>query len=245
MKNGMIKKINRMFLLLLLSAISGFVYAQETTKLNVTIALKIKDGDLKNSLVTITRKDAPFMVLDPGKGENAVDLPLGYEYIFTFTKLGYVSQNIYVDTHVPENREKQEFGKQIFKILLEKEASKDARTNIKIAYSTTINDFDFIKGDFKPEKPVKKEPATATTKVKPANETTTVATTKKQGVTKTGGLIKDKKVTQYDTKKITTIIINIDNTDYTYRKEEYDWGGLFFYKNDVQITADAFKIETE
>lgn len=229
--------------LIILVSVSGLC-AQTTSKLDVAVALKVKDGDLKNALVTITRKGEPFNILDPGKGETSVELPLGYEYQFSFTKLGYVTQNVYIDTHVPENREKGTFRKQIFKVVLVKEREDD-RPDVRLAYSMDIEDFDFIKGN-----------VTKTNKVKP--ETTTTAKTKQDAVvttldqtgstvqnTKAGSKIKDKKVIQQDTKRITTITIIIDDKEYLYKKEEYDWGGTFFYKNGMAITADTFKSETE
>jgi hypothetical protein len=231
---------------LLLLFFSGMYAQQDVHKLHVTIAMKIKDGDLKNSLVTIARKDAPFKVLDPGKDENTVELPLGYEYVFTFTKLGYTSQNIYVDTHVPEKRENEEFKKQVFKVELEKEPNKEARSNIKITYSMAINDFDFIKGDFsKNEKVVKKETTTAVktkTNVPVQQKNETAVTTPEK---KAGSKIKDKKVIQQDTKKFTIITVIVDGVEDIYKKEEYDWGGVFFYKNDIRITAEAFESETK
>ena len=217
--------------------------AQTTAKLDVSIALKVKDGDLKNALVTITRKGEPFKVLDPGKGETSVELPLGYEYQFSFAKLGYITQNIYIDTHVPEHRENGTFRKQIFKVQLEKEREED-RHDVKLAYNMDIEDFDYIKGNISKTNKVKPEnTTTAKTKADWLDVRGQTDTLKKN--TKAGSKIKDKKVIQQDTKRITTITIVIDEKEYIYKKEEYDWGGTFFYKNGVAITADTYRSETE
>ena len=231
----------------ILVSFSG-LYAQSaaTAKLEVVVALKVKNGDLKNSQVTITRKGEPFKILDPAQGETTVELPLGYEYLFAFTKLGYVTENIYIDTHVPENREKRTFKKQNFKVELEKERDKESGGDIKLAYNMSLQDFDYYKG--KGPRLIKEKVAapvsTAKTKVNVA-DTVREPSNPEEHTTKAGGKIKDKKVTQMDTKKITNITIVIDDKEYIYKKEEYDWGGVFFYKNGMGITSDTYRMETE
>ena len=221
------------------------LYAQQTPKLDITIALKVKDGDLKNSLVTVTRKNEPFKILDPGKDETTIELPLGYEYVFAFTKLGYETQKITVDTHVPENREKGQFRKQIFKVVLEKNSEKE-QPNVKIAYSMSIKDFDFVKGDeIKQERTGKKDPHTTSTTKKPEVAVSAKDPSSSNQESKKNSKIKDKQVVQQDTKKITTITISIDDKDYIYKKEEFDWGGTFHYKNGVSITENTYRAETE
>lgn len=239
------KYSNIVAVLLILLSFSKAYSQQTIPKLGVTVKLKIKDGDLKNSLVTITRKNEPFKILDPGKGENTVDLPLGYEYTFAFTKLGYVTQNVIIDTHVPENRERGEFRKQVFSVELGKERDKDVQYNIKLAYNMDIGDFDYLKGKAaKNEKVQKKETLTTNHKIKP--DTTSLQNKNTaNNPKKTGSKIKDKKVIQEDTRKFTIITITIDDEDYIYKKEEYDWGGVFFYKNGVAITENTFNSETE
>jgi hypothetical protein len=227
---------------------SSLTVAQTTQKLNVTVSLKIKDGDMKNSLVTITRVNEPFKILDPSKGESIVDLPLGYEYQFAFTKLGYATKSIIVDTHVPENRELKPFKKQVFKVELEKEAT-GGQSNVKIAYNMSLNDFDFYKGDFSKTEKVNAQKNNPVNTTKPKENTTT--TTPQTNVNpekqtqNNHSKIKDKKVIQQDSKKITIITINSDGKDYIYKKEEFSWGGTFFYKNDVSITESTFINETE
>jgi len=60
-------------------------------------------------------------------------------------------------------------------------------------------------------------------------------------------IVKDKeeKVIQEDRRKITTITVNIDGTDYVYKKEEYSWGGVYFYKDGKNITESTYNKETE
>lgn len=242
--NTLLKCFSTVGMVLMLISVSN-IYAQQTTKLNVTIALKVKDGDLKNSLVTVTRKNEPFKILDPGKGENTIELPLGYEYVFAFTKLGYETQKIFVDTHVPENRELRAFRKQIFKVVMEKKSEKD-RPDVTIAYSKSIDDFDFIKGDTPKIDKTSKKDTVNTVKAKQESvapvQDPTVGNKQNSGVS---SQIKDKKVVQQDTKKITTITITIDEKDYIYKKEEFDWGGTFYYKNGVSITENTYRAETE
>ncbi|MGB3948607.1 MAG: hypothetical protein WBM13_11530 [Bacteroidia bacterium] len=230
---------------LFMFSVASFIHAQTVYKLDVSIAMKVKGGDLKNALVTVTRKNEPFKILDPSKGETTIEVPLGYEYLFTFTKLGYITQYIVIDTHVPENRELKPFKKQDFKVELQRESNKDLAEKIKLAYNMNLADFDFIKGPApKIDKNLKKENIATT----PINKTTTAkidSTANSSRVTKKGDKIKDKKVIQQDSKRITLITISIDEKDYIYKKEEYSWGGVFYYKNDISITGDTFLTETE
>ncbi len=48
-----------------------------------------------------------------------------------------------------------------------------------------------------------------------------------------------------DRKKITLVTVNIDGTDIIYKREQYSWGGVFFYKGATIITERTFAKETE
>ncbi|MES2590392.1 MAG: hypothetical protein V4608_00820 [Bacteroidota bacterium] len=218
------------------------VSAAETPKLNLAFTLKIKNGDLKNSLITIGRTNEEFIVLSPELGEDHVELPLGFEYVITFSKPGYASKSVSVDTHVPENRELREFLKQMFMIELEKLPGNNTEPVNRIAYSMKIGDFDFVRVEAKTVKTpqIAAIPESKATTSEQMNDSKT-----EQGkVTKRGGKIKEKRVIQEDTKKITIIIVTINDKEHTYKKEEFSWG-TYFYKNGLNITGETFTDETE
>jgi hypothetical protein len=56
---------------------------------------------------------------------------------------------------------------------------------------------------------------------------------------------KEEKIIQEDKRKITVVTVNIDGVDYVYKKEEWNWGGLYFYKDGKNITERTFAKETE
>ncbi len=56
---------------------------------------------------------------------------------------------------------------------------------------------------------------------------------------------KEERVIQKDRLKITIIIVTIDSTPYEYKKEEYAWGGTYFYKDGKNITEGTFEKETQ
>jgi hypothetical protein len=66
-------------------------------------------------------------------------------------------------------------------------------------------------------------------------------------VTQDKPIIKNKteKIIQKDRLKITLVTVTINGFDYEYRKEEYAWGGTYYYKDVRNITASAFDKETE
>ncbi len=53
------------------------------------------------------------------------------------------------------------------------------------------------------------------------------------------------KIIQEDRRKITIVIVNVDGVDHIYKKEEYSWGGCYYYKSDKRITDLTFDRETD
>jgi len=256
-----IKNFNFSILLILVFFSSPIIFAQEVPTVNVTLKLKIKDGDLKNSQITITKKGAPYKVIDPTSNGTAVDLPLGFEYVFTFSKIGYVTNSVVVNTHVPENREKGKFAKQISEVELEKQSGKleDNYVHVigQIMYNMSKGDFDFDKGSIAKTDKIKKNEQ-GSSPIPKAKTNTTVSHKSNQvqpvleqsgnnsNVISTGPIIKNKvkKIIQEDSRKITIITVTSDGKEYVYKKEEYGWG-IYFYKDGKSITESTFKNETE
>jgi hypothetical protein len=248
------ENFNATVLLVLLFFSSSILFAQEIPVVNVTFKLKILNGDLKSSQITITKTDAPYIVIDPNKEGDAVDLPLGFEYSITFTKTGYNTKRMLVDTHVPENRERGDFERQISEVTLEKLSGKLEDNYVqmigKIKYSMSKADFDFDKVPAaqedktkkieKPPLPPNPKPITSSPK---QNQPLPAVVNKSEPVSKTKGKNKVVKVISEDYKKITIITITIDGKDIIYKKEEYDWG-TFFYKDGKRITGDTYTNET-
>ena len=57
---------------------------------------------------------------------------------------------------------------------------------------------------------------------------------------------KTEKIIQEDRRKITIITVTVNNDlEYVYKKEEYSWGGVYFYKNNKRITELTYEKETE
>lgn len=238
-KSKAIKKFS--IIILLLASLFSFsgIGAQEVPKVNVSLKLKIKDGDLKNSQITITKTGEPYKVIDPDKGVGMVDLPLGFEYTFKYTKEGYNTKIVIMDTHIPENREKGMFAKMISEVELEMLTGKLEDNYIqfvgKITYSEIKGDFDFEK-----ESSIKKDSDQKTENLFQDPPTKGISHSNKQD----GKKNKDVKTIQEDYKKFTIITISIDGKDCIYKKEEYGWG-IFYYKDGKRITESTFLNETQ
>lgn len=56
---------------------------------------------------------------------------------------------------------------------------------------------------------------------------------------------KEEKIIQKDRLKITIIVVTINGLPFEYKKEEYTWGGLYFYKDGANITEGMFARDTE
>lgn len=133
-------------ILLLFLFMPALILSQEVVKVNITLKLIIKEGDLKNSQITITKMGVPYKVIEPGQEINVFDLPLGTEFTFTLTKIGYNTKRVLINTNVPANREKGTFAKHIFEVVLEKKIGKLEDNYIqllgKFSYSAAKGDFD-------------------------------------------------------------------------------------------------------
>ena len=53
------------------------------------------------------------------------------------------------------------------------------------------------------------------------------------------------RIFQDDRKKTTVITVTINHEDILYKKEEYNWGAVYFYKNNTYITETTYRTETE
>lgn len=258
--------------------------AQDEPVFTIRFLLEIKGGTLENALVTITRNGAPFRVIDPKKGRVSVELNFGEEYLFTCTKMGFITKSVVVDTHVPLDGEKFDYGKFSATVTLDKQPEDQEITYTqpvgRIMYFPSLDNFGYDK-DYtaKAEEMQKKAEATPTAKPKPPVPNPKPVTEKKTPpqlppsnpipvvvkepdnkiekpkpkpvIKDTGGgqkpitKRKEERVTNEYRKKITVITVTINSVDYIYKKEEYIWGGTYFYKDGGYITGSTFEKETE
>lgn len=272
-------------LLLMMLAPSSLLFAQEPGTLHFKIKFTVDKGKLENALITITRDGAPYRVIDPNKGKYNVNLELGSAFVFVFSKPGYITKSVVVDTHVPNGREKEYFAEFIAEVNLEQQPEDKVITYSqpvgKVKYSNPAGDFDFdndytatakeqqkkdIQNSVPKVKetavPVVKAPAVAskpketvsskpvpvevkTPEYKSAPEKPKIVANEPDVPTKPVVKNKEEHIVQKDRLKITTISVNVDGIDYIYKKEEYSWGGIYFYKNERNISESTFRNETE
>ena len=121
--------------------------SQEEAKLNLKVKFYIEKGRLENALITITRNGQPYKVIDPNKGKYSLDLELNSDFVFAFTKPGYISKSVIVDTHVPKGRDQEYFNEFIAEVTLEPQPEDKVVTYSqpvgKIKYSNPSGDFDY------------------------------------------------------------------------------------------------------
>lgn len=258
--------------------------AQDEAKLNLKVKFSVEKGKLDNALITITRDGQPYRVIDPNKGKYKLDLELNSNFMFAFTKSGYISKNVIIDTHVPNGREAEYFNEFIAEVTLEPQPEDKIVTYTqpvgKIKYSVPSGDFDYDNDysataqaqqqkDKERAVPKPKEPAPNPRPTPPSVPKTETPPSKpipvavKQPEYKPEPEVKKKEepkpdpprkpvtrdreehIVQKDRVKITTVTVKIDGVEYHYRKEEYSWGGIYFYKDEKNITDSAYAIETE
>jgi hypothetical protein len=132
--------------LLLLVFNSVAVFGQDANTFNLKVKFSIQGGGLDNALITITKNGAPYRVIDPSKSKYVLDLELGANFLLVFTKQGYITKSISVDTHVPQGREKGDFVQYIATVELARQPEDQEITYTQpvghIKYENQMGEFD-------------------------------------------------------------------------------------------------------
>lgn len=249
------------------------ISAQNTPVFTVRLIIDIKDGGLDNVWISITKNGATYRTINPnGKSKYMVDFELGAEYLITVTKPNYITKSVIVNTQIPNGRENNDFAKFDARIELNKQPEDQEITYTqpvgKIGYNYTAGDFDFDtqyiaqakemqkKAEANPKPKTKTPPPPPPTsnpipvevkqpEYKPEPPKTKPTIKEPEFPQKPIVKNKEEKSIQRDRVKITIIVVTIDNTSYEYKKEEYAWGGTYYYKNGRNITENTFEKETE
>lgn len=213
-----------------------------------------------------------------------MDLELGSDFLFTFTKPGHITKQVIINTVIPNGREKEDFAKFTADVGLEMQPEDKIVTYSqpvgRIKYNGLVGDFDFDKDytktatesqlkDKENAKPKPKEPTPNPRPEPPKPVTQELPPSKPipveikqpeytpeppkpkpvvvEPVIDYKPAVKDKveKIIQKDRLKITIIIVKINEVDFEYMKEEYAWGGVYYYKNGKNITERTYEKDTE
>ncbi len=271
------------FIGIVLICFSSILFAQ-APMFSVKLKFSVQQGGLENSLITITRDGKPYRTIDPSGGKYFVDLELGSDFVFTFTKPGHITKQVIINTVIPNGREKEDFAKFTADVGLEMQPEDKIVTYSqpvgRIKYNGLVGDFDFDKDYTKtatesqikdkanakpkpkeptpnprpePPKPVVQElPPSKPIPVEIKQPEYTPEPPKPKPVVVEPVIdykpsVKDKveKIIQKDRLKITIITVKINDVDFEYMKEEYAWGGVYYYKNGKNITERTFEKDTE
>ncbi len=271
------------FIGFLLVCFSSSLFAQAPS-FSIKLKFSVQQGGLENSLITITRNGQPYRTIDPSKGKYYIDLELGSNFVFTFTKPDHISKQVIINTTVPNGREKDEFAKFTADVGLEMQPEDKVVTYTqpvgRIKYSGLTSDFDFDKDytqtateaqkkDKENAKPKPKEPTPNPRPDPPKPVVAELPPSKPIPVEvkqpeykpeppkpkpvvvepvfdyKPAVKNKEERIIQKDRLKITIIMVTIKDEEYEYKKEEYTWGGLYYYKDGKNITEGTFEKDTE
>ena len=135
-------------LLLVFSLVLPLVsFSQGDIKLEVPIKIKVNEGNLDGAEVTIIKNGGSPRKL-PFSAKFSLKLDLNANYIIKFTKPGFITKSIEINTTVPDSRANDGFDPYPFELKLFKQYD---GVNIvvfdqpvaKIAFSNEIDDFDY------------------------------------------------------------------------------------------------------
>ncbi len=135
------------FCLLFSLLIPRYSYAQPRT-VNVQINFKVEDGNFDKAYVVMENLTTGEKQTLPGQSKYAVNLKLNNDYILSFTKPGYITKKIQLNTAAPADRIDQGFYPIPMMVILIKQYD---GVNIvvfnqpvaKYKYSKVTDDFDY------------------------------------------------------------------------------------------------------
>lgn len=110
--------------LILLVCIGSFLSPNswgQSNGLRVKYNLFVDDGKSDGSKVTIERDGQKWKVRDGADGKNNIDLDYQHDYIFSFSKNGYVTKKVFISTKVPKSSIKDGFDPYVFDITIYKQ----------------------------------------------------------------------------------------------------------------------------
>jgi len=254
--------------LLLFVCLPFSVLAQKNF-LDYELKISIENGDIDNVKISITKNGNPFRTID-SKKKYDLKLDLGMEYVITATKLGYITKSIVVDTRVPDGRDEEEFRPFESEIILKPQPEEEEITYTqpvgRIKYSNDTGDFDYDK-DYSAKSQEMQKKADANPKKRPKEKNDSITSKSKviekkvekkvesnpqKVVEKQASLTVDpvirtvvERIVQQDKLKITYRNITINGVEIVYRKEEFSWGGVYFYKGVKNISESTYDKDTK
>jgi hypothetical protein len=111
----------------------------------IGIRLTMPGADSTDGLINITKNGQPFRSIQSNGNEYALQLDLNANYLIRCSKNGYIPKIVEVNTHVPKERECDEFAKLYFLIELHKTATgqKTGTDQLagKVQYDTLTENF--------------------------------------------------------------------------------------------------------
>lgn len=253
----------------IVSFVSESISAQNY--LDYRIKLDIVGGDYEHAKITITKNGVLLKVID-SKPKYDIYLDLGAEYEITATKMGYITKSVLVNTKVPMEVADDDFGKFVSIIILKPQPSEDMEVRYtqpvaKVEFVNAKEGFDISKkydaeikemqkhAEANPRKIVKTKKDSISHNQEKTNNTSvayhpesnisqnTISTETSAVVSMTRNV--EERTVLKERLKITFRILTINGVVIVYRKEEHSWGGVYFYKNDKNITENSFEKDTK
>jgi hypothetical protein len=107
----------------------------------------MSDGDSTGGKINITKNGSSFKIISSEGIKYPLSLDLNSKYVMKCSKNGFVTKVVYIDTHIPAGREKEDFAKFTATVELFKtdQGKADSEKRVgEIKYSKVDGDFDTI-----------------------------------------------------------------------------------------------------
>ena len=108
-----------LYIIFLFFSLIGDTYSQPP--LQITGKFIVDKGNLENAEISIVKDFKPFSTIYPERAKFSFNLEYNSNYLIVFSKNGYISKKVAIDTHAPEEVIPDGFAPYIFDVTLFKE----------------------------------------------------------------------------------------------------------------------------
>lgn len=117
-------------------------------KFNIKITVQSEGGDSTGITINVSKNKKPDKIIKYEGAHFPVALDLNSYYLLKFSKTGFITKAVYVNTKIPKGREKDDFARFIMDVVLKKKTKDKSSDYINfvggIKYDTTAQDFDKV-----------------------------------------------------------------------------------------------------
>ncbi len=249
------------FICLLVHTGGGFAVLAQPP-LHVISDLSIDGGSKTDSKIVIERDGQKWRGRNGDDPKSFTELECQHDYVFTFSKKGYVTKKIFISTKVPENTAKSGFKSFYFEVTLFRQVDGVDilifnQPVAKIIYNPEVGDFTYdtdysssiLAALQKAEKELKQKRKEVKSNAKspdiiPAKQEKVLEPVSKKTITSVDSVAKGPEKREENSymegeKRVTQITVTTHGKSHVYKKVAYVWG-VYYFCDNMSITESSY-----